>query len=141
MRRRISSLKKIPDDFSNLLLLSLSLTVRLLAHKRTCEYFDCTCKPCITTRLRREHMADMQYIKRNGVVELERIKNALKTQEVDVQTKKKDVYAKIYQERMANKNKKRSKFVQDLVLFCLVLHEFKRVSNESQTRPKCQSIP
>ena len=52
----------------------------------------------------------MQYIKRNGVVELERILNALKTQDIDVQATRKDVYAKIYQERMANKNKKRSKW-------------------------------
>ena len=49
-------------------------------------------------------MADMQYIKRNGIVELERIQN-----EQDAQAKKKDIYVKIFQERMANKNKKRSK--------------------------------
>lgn len=89
------------------------------AHKRTCEYFDCPCKPCINTRLRREHMADMQYIKRNGVVELERIQNALRSQEVDVQMEKKGVYAKIYQERMANKSKKRSKLQTKRALFPL----------------------
>lgn len=73
----------------------------------------------------------MQYIKRNGVVELERIQNALKTQEVDVQTKKKDVYAKIYQERMANKNKKRSKStVLTIILFNL----------DFSLELKCQSI-
>lgn len=96
---------------------SLSLVAPSVAHKRTCEYFDCTCKPCITTRLRREHMADMQYIKRNGVVELERIQNAMRSQEVDVQMEKKDVYAKIYQERMANKSKKRSKLWTKRAMF------------------------
>ena len=64
-------------------------------------------------------MADMQYIKRNGVVELERIQNALRSQEVDVQMEKKGVYAKIYQERMANKSKKRSKLQTKRALFPL----------------------
>ena len=54
-------------------------------------------------------MADMQYIKRNGIVELERIQNG----QQDAESKKKDIYAKIYKERMANKNKKLSKYLSD----------------------------
>lgn len=57
-------------------------------------------------------MADMQYIKRNGTLELERIQNGQ-----DVLTKKKDVYAKIYQERMAIKNKKQSKYLDDKLCY------------------------
>jgi len=79
----------------------------LRAHKRDCKFLDCQCKLCVNTRLRREHMADMQYIKRNGMVELERLQN-----DQDAQEKKKDIYEKIFQERMANKNKKR--IVEDL---------------------------
>jgi len=74
----------------------------LRAHKRDCKFLDCMCKLCVNTRLRREHMADMQYIKRNGIVELERLQN-----EQDAQAKKKDIYVKIFQERMTNKSKKR----------------------------------
>lgn len=46
----------------------------------------------------------MQYIKRNGVLELERIQN-----DGDTPANLEDVFAKIYKERMANKNKKRRK--------------------------------
>lgn len=63
----------------------------------------------MNTRLRRQHMADMQYIKRNGIVELERIQG-----EDNFELKKKEIYTKIFRERMDNKNKKRGEIVADL---------------------------
>lgn len=70
------------------------LIIFISGHKRHCKFRYCDCQKCIEIKERQEYMADMQYIKRNGIAEEARL------------GKRADMIA-IYNERMKNKNKKK----------------------------------
>ncbi|XP_015788588.1 doublesex- and mab-3-related transcription factor C2 isoform X4 [Tetranychus urticae] len=73
---------------------SHGIKVLLKGHKRHCKFRYCECPKCLEIKERQEYMADMQYIKRNGVAEEARL------------GKRADMIA-IYNERMKNKSKKK----------------------------------